>query len=53
MLGALASGIGSSSAFTVGLINSLTALRGSFLGRSALANAAINIEQNEMAEKVD
>ena len=46
------SGIGSSSAFTVGLINSLTALRGKFLGRSALANAAISIEQNEMSEKV-
>jgi len=46
------SGIGSSSAFTVGLINSLFALRGRFLGRSDLASAAINIERNEMLEKV-
>lgn len=46
------SGIGSSSAFTVGLINSLTALNGEYLGRTALAEAAISIEQGEMGEKV-
>jgi len=46
------SGIGSSSAFTVGLINSITALNGNFLGRTALANAAIKIEQKEMGEQV-
>lgn len=46
------SGIGSSSAFTVGLINALTGLRGRYLGRSALASAAIDLEQNAMGEKV-
>lgn len=46
------SGIGSSSAFTVGLISSLTALNGEYLGRTSLANAAISIEQNEMNENV-
>jgi len=46
------SGIGSSSAFTVGLINSLTALNGKFIGREKLANAAIEIEQKVINEKV-
>tara|TARA_Y100001968_G_scaffold333876_1_gene400432 strand:- start:6664 stop:7650 length:987 start_codon:yes stop_codon:yes gene_type:complete len=46
------SGIGSSSAFTVGLISSLRALNGEFMGRSALAKAAIKLEQNEMKENV-
>ena len=41
------SGIGSSSAFTVGLINSLTALSGKFLGRTQLALDAINLEQTK------
>ena len=46
------SGIGSSSAFTVGLINSMNALQGRYLGKSKLAEAAINIEQKEMKEIV-
>lgn len=46
------SGIGSSSAFTVGLINSLFALNGKYMGRAALANASINLEQGAMAERV-
>lgn len=46
------SGIGSSSAFTVGLITSLKALNGEHFGREALANAAIDIEQNQIGEKV-
>jgi len=46
------SGIGSSSAFSVGLINSLVALNGKFMGRSALANASIKLEQGAMAERV-
>ena len=46
------SGIGSSSAFSVGLINSLVALNGGFLGRSALANASVKLEQGAMAERV-
>ena len=47
------SGIGSSSAFTVGLISSLCALtKGKFLGRTELAQLAINIEQNKVLETV-
>ena len=46
------SGIGSSSAFTVSLIAALNALNGEFIGRTKLAKAAIDIEQNEMKEKV-
>ena len=47
------SGIGSSSAFTVGLISSLCALtKGQFLGRTELAKLAINIEQNKVFETV-
>lgn len=47
------SGIGSSSAFTVGLISSLCALtKGQFLGRTELAQLAINIEQNKVLETV-
>ena len=46
------SGIGSSSAFTVGLISSLCALNGKFLGRSLLANSAIDLEQGPMQENV-
>ena len=46
------SGIGSSSAFTVGLINCLSALNGSYIGRTQLALEAIKIEQNEMGENV-
>ena len=46
------SGIGSSSAFTVGLINSLMALNGEYMGRSALAIASIKLEQCAMSERV-
>jgi len=46
------SGIGSSSAFSVGLINSLSSLNGKFLGRSTLANASVKIEQDVMGERV-
>ena len=46
------SGIGSSSAFTVGLVNSLSALKGRYLGRSKLAQEAISLEQKAMGEKV-
>ena len=46
------SGIGSSSAFTVGLILSLCAMNGKFMGRTQLAEAAIDLEQNAMKEKV-
>ncbi len=47
------SGIGSSSAFTVGLISSICALtQGKFIGKTDLANLAIDIEQNHIAETV-
>lgn len=46
------SGIGSSSAFTIGLISSLSAMNGQFLGRTKLAMEAIDLEQNVMNEKV-
>ena len=46
------SGIGSSSAFTIGLISSLSAMNGQFLGRTRLAKEAIDLEQNFMNEKV-
>ena len=47
------SGIGSSSAFTVGLISSLSALvKSEFLGKTKLANLAIDIEQNTIAETI-
>ena len=47
------SGIGSSSAFTVGLINSISALtKERFLGRNELAELAIDIEQNKTGETI-
>jgi len=47
------SGIGSSSAFTVGLISSLSALvKSEFLGRNKLAQLAIDIEQNDIGETI-
>ena len=47
------SGIGSSSAFTVGLISSLSALtKSEFLGRTKLARLAIDIEQNDIGETI-
>jgi D-glycero-alpha-D-manno-heptose-7-phosphate kinase len=46
------SGMGSSSAFTVGLVNVLAALRGKRIGKSELADTAIHIEQNLIKENV-
>lgn len=46
------SGIGSSSAFSVGLINALTSLHGSSLGKHELALEAIHLEQNVLQEAV-
>jgi D-glycero-alpha-D-manno-heptose-7-phosphate kinase len=46
------SGIGSSSAFAVGLINVLHAMRGADIDRYELAQAAIDLEQNKLKESV-
>jgi D-glycero-alpha-D-manno-heptose-7-phosphate kinase len=46
------SGIGSSSAFAVGLINVLHAMRGKRLGPLELARDAIDLEQNQLNENV-
>ena len=46
------SGLGSSSAITVGLINALTALRGKMISKKALAQDAIRIEQEVIGEAV-
>jgi len=46
------SGLGSSSAFTVGLINSLKALGGHATSKQELAKLAIHIEQNVIKETV-
>ncbi len=46
------SGIGSSSAFAVGLINVLRAMRGKTTSPRELALAAIDLEQNKLQEKV-
>lgn len=46
------SGIGSSSAFAVGLINVLTAMRGRQLDRQELAVSAMELEQNKLREAV-
>src|SRR5262245_6876067 len=46
------SGIGSSSAFAVGLINALTAMRGKTLDAHALALSAMDLEQNKLKEAV-
>jgi D-glycero-alpha-D-manno-heptose-7-phosphate kinase len=46
------SGLGSSSAFTVGLIHALRGLRGQMIGKNALAKEAIHIEQNLIGENV-
>lgn len=46
------SGIGSSSSFVVGLINALTALRGTFLSSHQLALKAIQLEQEVLRENV-
>jgi D-glycero-alpha-D-manno-heptose-7-phosphate kinase len=46
------SGLGSSSAFTVGLINALKALEGRFVSKEGLAAEAIHIEQCVLREPV-
>ena len=46
------SGVGSSSAFTVGLINCLKGLNSQFIGRTELALEAIDLEQNVLKEVV-
>ena len=46
------SGLGSSSAFTVGLINALTGLKGEVKNKRQLALDAIHIEQNLIKENV-
>jgi D-glycero-alpha-D-manno-heptose-7-phosphate kinase len=46
------SGLGSSSSFTVGLLNAVSALRGQMMGKQALACEAIRIEQNVIKENV-
>ncbi len=46
------SGIGSSSAFTVGLLHALYALKGQMLSKSQLAEESIYIEQEQLEEAV-
>ncbi|QDO96332.1 kinase [Ferrovibrio terrae] len=46
------SGLGSSSSFTVGLLNALYALSGRIISKSHLAQEAIRIEQNVIQENV-
>lgn len=46
------SGLGSSSAFTVGLAHALYSLRGQMVSQSVLAKDAIHIEQNLIGENV-
>lgn len=45
-------GLGSSSSFTVGLVNSLAAYAGSLVDKKSLANQAIHIERNILRENV-
>jgi D-glycero-alpha-D-manno-heptose-7-phosphate kinase len=46
------SGLGSSSSFTVGLLNALHALKGRHIGKAELAREAIRIEQDVIRENV-
>lgn len=46
------SGIGSSSSFTVGLLNALYALKGQIVTKRSLARDAIHVEQNLIKENV-
>ncbi len=46
------SGVGSSSAFTVGLLNAIYTLRGQVTSKQSLAEQAIHIEQNLIGESV-
>lgn len=45
-------GLGSSSSFTVGLLNALMALNGRYIGKEELARKAIHIEQDVIKEAV-
>lgn len=45
-------GLGSSSSFTVGLINGIQALRGQYISKEELAGQAIHIEQEVIRENV-
>lgn len=46
------SGLGSSSAFTVGLINALRAMQGRYISKEELGSLAIHIEQDVIQENV-
>jgi D-glycero-alpha-D-manno-heptose-7-phosphate kinase len=46
------SGLGSSSSFTVGLINALMAFKGRFISQSELAAMAVHVERNILNEAV-
>ena len=46
------SGLGSSSSFTVGLLNAYSALSGQMISKRKLSELAINLEQNVMEEHV-
>src|SRR5262245_49711674 len=46
------SGLGSSSAFTVGLLNAVHALEGRYVSKEQLANEAIHVEQCVLHERV-
>jgi D-glycero-alpha-D-manno-heptose-7-phosphate kinase len=46
------SGLGSSSAFTVGLINAMHALNGRYVSKDTLASEAIHVEQCVLQERV-
>ncbi len=46
------SGLGSSSAFTVGLLNALYALQGKLISKQVLAREAIHVERNLLGEPV-
>lgn len=46
------SGLGSSSAFTVGLINAVHALQGRYVSKDTLASEAIHVEQCVLRERV-
>jgi D-glycero-alpha-D-manno-heptose-7-phosphate kinase len=46
------SGLGSSSSFTVGLINALMAFKGKFISQHELAASAIHMERNVLCEPV-
>jgi D-glycero-alpha-D-manno-heptose-7-phosphate kinase len=46
------SGLGSSSSFTVGMINAVNAFKGTFVAKQELANQAIRIERDVLHESV-